>query len=532
MFVVAYVDCAKNKVAVLDTKDNVTEEIAVVDFCSLVQSGAVTVENAMVTDDKRVLGILAPDKATENMLEIDVAYPNDEESIKTSGYLVDKTAGTVSKASDVSVVELSLYCVPYITDEWVRLFVEPMIDSESLIGEELKEFKSDASRAKDMEAVAEFVHERHTFLQEYNDDAEEASQNIAAAAQAYEAELEKLNVLESEPVESEAESVAVNEAEPAKSEAVLPEEGVSEGTEAEEALQAVADRFTEASSEGTADEAVEVEVNPTESETTKEVQNEPEAVGTAVEPVKEEVKPEIEAEIATEDASDALKAFANRYSDDAVPEEASKGKTGTTKTSETDSESEVSDGELESVVVSTAEELIENVSPEKEVKEMATKTKKSSEVKPAKAKKAATKSTAKSPAKVEKAIEQGIVTSKKFTLRGQKYLCEIKTENFENGKDKLILSKTCSDFMYFCGNDAEVFMPEVCLSDIQLKDKVLSVADAMLNGYVFDSKGTAVSLYDVCVGKNKALQVFRPYAPELGVYNEAAKKIVIFVTAL
>ena len=166
------------------------------------------------------------------------------------------------------------------------------------------------------------------------------------------------------------------------------------------------------------------------------------------------------------------------------------------------------------------------------MKGMATKSKKTSEVKSAKAKKSVVKAPAKSPIKAEKAAEQGIITSKKFTLRGKKYLCEIKTENFENGKDKVVLAKTCSDFMYFCGDDAEVFMPEVCLSDIQLKDKVLSIADTMLSGYVFNSKGTAVSLYDVCVGKSKALQVFRPYAPELGVYNEAAKKIVIFVTAL
>ena len=114
MFVVAYVNCAENKVAVLDTKDNVTEEIAAKDFCSLVQSGAITVENAMVTDNANVLHILAPDMDDKNTFEIDVALPNDEESIKTNGYLVDKTAGTMSDVYSVLLVELSLYSVPYI----------------------------------------------------------------------------------------------------------------------------------------------------------------------------------------------------------------------------------------------------------------------------------------------------------------------------------------------------------------------------------------------------------------------------------
>lgn len=87
MFVVAYVNCAENKVAVLDTKDNVTEEIAAKDFCSLVLSGAITVENAMVTDNAEVLHILAPDMNDKNTFEIDVALPNDGESIKQTGIL-------------------------------------------------------------------------------------------------------------------------------------------------------------------------------------------------------------------------------------------------------------------------------------------------------------------------------------------------------------------------------------------------------------------------------------------------------------
>ena len=131
MFVVAYVNCAENKVAVLDTKDNVTEEIAAKDFCSLVLSGAITVENAMVTDNAEVLHILAPDMNDKNTFEIDVALPNDGESIKTNGYLVDKTVGTLSEVSALPTVEVYLHNVPNITEKWVQLFVEPTIEPQS-----------------------------------------------------------------------------------------------------------------------------------------------------------------------------------------------------------------------------------------------------------------------------------------------------------------------------------------------------------------------------------------------------------------
>lgn len=548
MFVVTYVDCDKNKVAVLDTKDNVTEEIAASDFCSLVQSGAITVENAMVTDDERVLNALAPSADVKNTLEIDVAFPNDDESISTKGYIINKTTGTLSDVSHAPTVEISLYNVPYITDKWVQLFVKPVIDPKSLIGEELNDFKSDGSRVKDITAVLDFITERRDFLEDcYYAEAERAAQEIEAVVQKYEAEekAEGSTEGEQEVEENEAKELEVE----TESSAVEQKDTLEADEEnaVDEALQAVADRFSSSSEsvetaekEGITVNAVNgYELNKADS-TEKEEEVVPEiaeevAIDTsAVSEEKEmkEAETEAETEVETEDASDALKAFANRYSDETVVQSASEEVKRGIDSADVKEEPEGNSGEIASIEQSTHIEPIEDKSSEKEVKGMATKSKKTSEVKSAKAKKSVVKAPAKSPVKAEKTTEQGIVTSKKFTLRGKKYLCEIKTENFENGKDKVVLSKTCSDFMYFCGNDVEVFMPEVCLSDIQLKDKVLSIADTMLSGYVFDSKGIAVSLYDVCVGKSKALQVFRPYAPELGVYNDAAKKIVIFVTAL
>lgn len=543
MFVVTYVDCDKNKVAVLDTKDNVTEEIAASDFCSLVQSGAITVENAMVTDDERVLNALAPSADVKNTLEIDVAFPNDDESISTKGYIINKTTGTLSDVSHAPTVEISLYNVPYITDKWVQLFVKPVIDSKSLIGEELSDFKSDGSRVKDITAVLDFITERRDFLEDcYYAEAERAAQEIEAVVQKYDAEekAEGSTEGEQEVEKNEAKELEVETESSAVEQADTPE--AVEENRADEALQAVADRFSsslESAETAEKDESTVSAVNgyeQSEVDSTKKEEVVPEIAAEATidtSAVSEEKETEgVETKVETEDASDALKAFANRYSDETVAQSTSEEVKAGTDTVGVTVEAEAAEGELENIEQSTNAEPTENESSEKEVKGMATKSKKTSEVKSAKAKKSVVKAPAKSPVKAEKTTEQGIVTSKKFTLRGKKYLCEIKTENFENGKDKVVLSKTCSDFMYFCGNDAEVFMPEVCLSDIQLKDKVLSIADTMLSGYVFDSKGIAVSLYDVCVGKSKALQVFRPYAPELGVYNDATKKIVIFVTAL
>lgn len=527
MFVVAYVDCAENKVAVLDTKDNVTEEIAAKDFCSLVQSGAITVENAMVTDNAEVLHILAPDMDDKNTFEIDVALPNDEESIKTNGYLVDKTAGTLSEVSTLPTAVISLYNVPYITDKWVKLFVEPLINPKSLIGEELKEFKSDGFRAKDMSAVLSFVTDRNNFLNECGDEVEEDEQKdeaIVEESEEDEAEAE-LEAISGEADEKEDESVpevVLKEAEELEAEnkpANIEQEETSKvdvENNVDEGLQAVADRFSSFSESAEKDESL-VSADSTLGQS------------------EEENGEEETADIATEDASDALKAFANRYSAEPVTESATEEVNQGIDSAVAKAESAVDEGEPKDNKQSTQVEPAENEYPKKEVKEMATKSKKpvsKTGSKSSKVKSSVAKTPAKTSAKTEKPVEQGIVTSKKFTLSGKKYLCEIKTENFEIGKDKVVLSKTCSDFMYFCGNDAEVFMPEACLSDIQLKDKVLSVVDTMLSGYVVDSKNNSVGLYDVCIGKNKALQIFRPYAPELGVYDKTAKKIVIFVTAL
>lgn len=553
MFVVAYVNCAENKVAVLDTKDNVTEEIAAKDFCSLVLSGAITVENAMVTDNAEVLHILAPDMNDKNTFEIDVALPNDGESIKTNGYLVDKTVGTLSEVSTLPTAEISLHNVPYITDKWVKLFVEPTIDPESLIGRELKGFKSDVSRAKDMSAVLSFVTDRNNFLNECGDEVEEDEQKdetIVEESKENEAEAE-LEAILGETDEKEDESVPediLKEAEELEAEnkpANTEQEETSKvdvENNVDEGLQAVADRFSSFSESAEKDESL-VSTDNTLGQSKEGIAEKEELVPETVREVtpaiaetKEDENGEEEtADIATEDASDALKAFANRYSAETVTEGAAEEVNQGIDSAVAKAESAVDEGELKDNEQSTQVEPVENEYPKKEVKEMATKSKKpvsKTGSKSSKVKNSVAKTPVKTSAKTEKPVEQGIVTSKKFTLRGKKYLCEIKTENFEIGKDKVVLSKTCSDFMYFCGNDAEVFLPEACLSDIQLKDKVLSVVDTMLSGYVVDSKNKSVGLYDVCIGKSKALQIFKPYAPELGVYDKTAKKIVIFVTAL
>ena len=553
MFVVAYVNCAENKVAVLDTKDNVTEEIAAKDFCSLVLSGAITVENAMVTDNAEVLHILAPDMNDKNTFEIDVALPNDGESIKTNGYLVDKTVGTLSEVSTLPTAEISLHNVPYITDKWVKLFVEPTIDPESLIGRELKGFKSDVSRAKDMSAVLSFVTDRNNFLNECGDEVEvdeQKDESIVEESAEDEAEAESEAIL-GEADEKEDESVpevVLKEAEELEAEnkpANTEQEETSKvdvENNVDEGLQAVADRFSSFSESAEKDESLVSTGNALEQSKDGIAEKEelvPETVQEVtpamVETNEEENGEEETADTATEDASDALKAFANRYSAETVTEEVAEEVNLGIDSAVAKAESAVDEGELKDNEQSTQVEPAENEYPKKEVKEMATKSKKpvsKTGGKSSKVKNSVAKTPAKSSAKTDKTAEQGIVTSKKFTLRGQKYLCEIKTENFEIGKDKVVLSKTCSDFMYFCGNDAEVFMPEACLSDIQLKDKVLSVVDTMLSGYVVDSKNKSVGLYDVCIGKSKALQIFKPYAPELGVYDKTVKKIVIFVTAL
>lgn len=443
--------------------------------------------------------------------------------------------------------------MPYITDKWVKLFVEPTIDPESLIGRELKGFKSDVSRAKDMSAVLSFVTDRNNFLNECGDEVEEDEQKdeaIVEESKKNEAKSE-LEAILGEADEKEDESVPeaiLKEAEELEAEnkpANTEQEETSKvdvENNVDEGLQAVADRFSSFSESAEKDESL-VSEDSTLGKSKEGIAEKEELVPETahestpamIETKEEENGEEETVDTATEDASDALKAFANRYSAETVTEEVAEEVNQGIDSAVAKAESAVDEGELKDNEQSTQVEPAKNEYPKKEVKEMTTKSKKpvsKTGDKSSKVKNSVAKTPAKSSAKTEKLVEQGIVTSKKFTLRGKKYLCEIKTENFEIGKDKVVLSKTCSDFMYFCGNDAEVFMPEACLSDIQLKDKVLSVVDTMLSGYVVDSKNKSVGLYDVCIGKSKALQIFKPYAPELGVYNKTAKKIVIFVTAL
>ena len=119
-----------------------------------------------------------------------------------------------------------------------------------------------------------------------------------------------------------------------------------------------------------------------------------------------------------------------------------------------------------------------------------------------------------------------------FTLDGVRYSCKVELEGFTDIESEGIwIEKTCSDFMFFCGNECGVFIPDICLPDIRLKDRTLKAVDKLLSGLIKNTSGK-VSLYDVCVGKDRSVTVYKPFDTALGEAYTLPKQVIVYVDRL
>lgn len=90
-------------------------------------------------------------------------------------------------------------------------------------------------------------------------------------------------------------------------------------------------------------------------------------------------------------------------------------------------------------------------------------------------------------------------------------------------KDKSIffkITKTCSDFVYFCGDNISISLAGEIYNDIALKDKILKILGQIP---FVNEQGTIVNLYDVCCGADTSVAIYEPFSRELGASDNALR---------
>lgn len=90
-------------------------------------------------------------------------------------------------------------------------------------------------------------------------------------------------------------------------------------------------------------------------------------------------------------------------------------------------------------------------------------------------------------------------------------------------KDKSIffkITKTCSDFVYFCGDNISISLAGEIYNDIALKDKILKILGQIP---FVNEQGTIVNLYDVCCGADTSVAIYEPFSKELGASDNALR---------
>lgn len=90
-------------------------------------------------------------------------------------------------------------------------------------------------------------------------------------------------------------------------------------------------------------------------------------------------------------------------------------------------------------------------------------------------------------------------------------------------KDKSVffkITKTCSDFVYFCGDNISISLAGEIYNDITLKDKILKILGQIpfVNG-----QGTSINLYNVCCGVDTSVAIYEPFSKELGASDNALR---------
>lgn len=123
--------------------------------------------------------------------------------------------------------------------------------------------------------------------------------------------------------------------------------------------------------------------------------------------------------------------------------------------------------------------------------------------------------------------------TKKFTYSGQTYIVEVNIENAPHCEEfwetGLLIDKTSNDFMFFCGNDTEIYLPQICVDSLAIKDRTLQCVDGLLSKYLRGADGKAVSLYNTCIGKKSSIQKCAPFSEGLSAKTEKPVKFVISV---
>ena len=90
-------------------------------------------------------------------------------------------------------------------------------------------------------------------------------------------------------------------------------------------------------------------------------------------------------------------------------------------------------------------------------------------------------------------------------------------------KDKSIffkITKTCSDFVYFCGDNISISLAGEIYNDIALKDKILKILGQIP---FVNEHGTKLNLYDVCCGADTSVAIYEPFSKELGASDNALR---------
>lgn len=92
-----------------------------------------------------------------------------------------------------------------------------------------------------------------------------------------------------------------------------------------------------------------------------------------------------------------------------------------------------------------------------------------------------------------------------------------------NARDKSVffkITKTCNDFVYFCGDDISISLAGEIYSDIALKDKILKVLSQIP---FINNQGTNLNLYNVCCGSDTSVAIYEPFSKELGASDNSLR---------
>lgn len=105
-------------------------------------------------------------------------------------------------------------------------------------------------------------------------------------------------------------------------------------------------------------------------------------------------------------------------------------------------------------------------------------------------------------------------TKREISLNGIKKSLDIVCDVDKIPEDALKLSVTCNDFVFFAGSKVAIVINPDYANDFGKKDEILKRLDAM--GW-YGKDNTPVSLYSICCGASKNMDVFAPFSEELAI---------------